>query len=162
VSLSYLQEQIRKRIQQFEADNAETAISVKIRPVSGCFHREHSRAAYAIIDEWLVQNRNIKLKFEEHESGPEIIAAINSITAVINFVVAIIQARFKGMEKGDRSDYPIELIIRRIERDNEYLEEVILRTNHLSPQLETEVKEAFQNSNLLSTKRTEKRKVRKS
>ena len=161
MSLPYLQEQIRKRAQQFEADQGETAVSVKIRPVSGCFHREHSPAAYAIIDEWLVQNGDSKLQFEEHESGPEIVAAINSITAVINFVVAIIKARFEGMKKGDRPHDPIELIVRRIERGDEYIEEVILRTDHLSPRLVAEVKEAFQNSKLLATKRNKKTKARK-
>lgn len=152
MSLSNLQSEIDQRVKRFEMGHVGPAVSIKIRPPSGCFHREHSPNAYQMIDEWLSKHDHSMFSFEEHESGPEIIAAVNSITAIINFIVAILKARFDGIKKGDKPHHSIELIVRKIERSNEYIEEVILKTDHLSPNLADEVDRALRQSKLLSSK----------
>ncbi len=87
----------------------EVPVSIKIRIVSGCFHREHSPRAYEIIDAKLSKlPRNVMLGFEEHESGPELLvyvaAGVALTTSVINLVTAIIKARSEGVKKKTRSD----------------------------------------------------------
>lgn len=158
MSLSNLQSEIDQRVKSFEKEHLGPAVSIKLRPPSGCFHREHSPNAYRMIDEWLSNHDQTMFRFEEHESGPEIIAAVNSITAIINFIVAILKARFDGIKKGDQPHHPIELIVRKIERPNEYIEEVILKADHFSPNLTEEVKRAFEQSKLLTSKPQSKRK----
>ncbi len=63
----------------------DVPVSIKIRVASGCFHREHSPAAYALIDQQLkgipVENR--RFAFEEHESGPEVLVFVALTTAGI-------------------------------------------------------------------------------
>jgi hypothetical protein len=113
----------------------EVPVSIKIRIVSGCFHREHSPRAYEIIDSKLAKlSRNLILGFEEHESGPELLVYVAVATAgvtlaasVINLVTAIIKARSEGVKKGDRPDEPIELIVRRVDDRAGLREETILR-----------------------------------
>ena len=113
----------------------EIPVSIKIRIVSGCFHREHSPRAYEIIDSKLAKlPRTLILGFEEHESGPELLVYVAVATAgvtlaasVINLVTAIIKARSEGVKKGDRPDEPIELIVRRVDDRRGLREETILR-----------------------------------
>src|SRR5262249_27779034 len=115
----------RHRMRSFEAHRSpqpgEVAVSLKVRVVSGCFHREHSPHAYAIIDQKLlaIPVADREFVFEEHESGPEILVYLAVITAgttlaksVIDLVTTIIKARAESVKKGDRPSDPIELIIR--------------------------------------------------
>jgi len=114
----------------------ERAISIKIRVVSGCFHREHSPRAYALIDSHLA-TLSPEIEFVEHESGPELLAYSAIATAgltlaksVIDLITAIIKARSDGVKKGDRPADPLELIVRRVNHRNEFREEVVFRIAH--------------------------------
>jgi hypothetical protein len=112
----------------------EVAVSIKIRVVSGCFHREHSPRAYELIDSQLAEIRpDSALSIEEHESGPELLvylavatAGITLAKSVIDLITAIIKARSEGVEKGDTPAEPIELIVRRVRDDRGFREEIVL------------------------------------
>lgn len=109
------------------------ALSVKLRVVSGCFHREHSPRAYALIDSDLLR-ASLDLEFVEHESGPELLvyltAGLSLAKSVLDFITAIIKARADGVKKGDRPNDPLELIVRRFDDRNAFREEVVLRIGH--------------------------------
>lgn len=114
----------------------EAAISLKVRVTSGCFHREHSPGAYALIDERLSSTRGdgVLFEFVEHESGPELVillalgtAGLGLAKSVIDLVVAIIEARREGVKQGDRPADPVELIVRRVDFGDTFREERILR-----------------------------------
>lgn len=116
--------------------NGEAAISLKVRVTSGCFHREHSPGAYALIDEHLSSTRGdgVPCEFIEHESGPELLvllalgtAGLGLAKSVIDLVVAVIEARREGVKRGDRPSDPIELIVRRVDYGDTFREERILR-----------------------------------
>ena len=130
----------RKRMFEFgkEAPSGDRGVpfSIKIRVTGGCFHREHSPHAYEIIDNYLsaLSKPDCYFRFEEHESGPEILVylalATGGITltaSIINLIVAILKARSEGVKKGDRPHESLEIIIRRIQRNGEFIEEKIMR-----------------------------------
>jgi hypothetical protein len=111
-------------------------VSIKIRVTSGCFHREHSPRAYSQIDAHLSALRPDErtFAFEEHESGPEVlvylaltIAGITLGASIINLVVAILKARSEGVKAGDHPSDPLELIVRTVRTQEQYVEEVVLR-----------------------------------
>lgn len=113
-----------------------SAISVKIRVNSGCFHREHSPYAYQIIDKQLVScsSQDTNFSFQEHESGPEILVylalgttGITLAKSIIDLITAIIKARSEGIKHGDSPDAPIELIVRRFDNKGKLKEETLLR-----------------------------------
>jgi hypothetical protein len=115
------------------------ALSVKVRVVSGCFHREHSPCAYQAIDSHLA-NSAPDLEFVEHESGPELLVYMAVATAgltlaksVIDLITAIIKARSDGVKKGDRPADPLELIVRRVEDGTGFREEIVVRIGHNDP-----------------------------
>lgn len=133
----------RRRMRGFEAHRppqpGEVAISLKVRVVAGCFHREHSPHAYEVIDQKLlaIPVADREFDFEEHESGPEILVYLAAVTAgitlaksVIDLLTTIIKARAESVKKGDRPSEPIELIIRRVEGGSEFREETIIRIGH--------------------------------
>lgn len=136
------QKTFRDRMRNFEARSAahpgDVAVSIKIRVVSGCFHREHSPHAYELIDAHLSKSSpGSELAFEEHESGPELLVYLAVATAgltlaksVIDLVTAIIKARSDGVKKGDSSSDPVELIVRRVDRGDEFSEEIVFRIGH--------------------------------
>jgi hypothetical protein len=139
------QKTFRERMHRFEARAGarpgDVAISIKVRIVSGCFHREHSPRAYAAID---FQLANLPLDsglvFEEHESGPELLvylavttAGITLAKSVIDLITAIIKARADGVKKGDKPAEPVELIVRRVEKGQDFREEIVLRIGHKEP-----------------------------
>ena len=111
----------------------EVSVSIKVRVQSGCFHREHSPHAYALIDQRLMSfSSEPAFQFEEHESGPALLvyaavatAVVTLAKSVIDLVAAIIKARSEGIARGDGPSCPVELIVRRT--DKEFLEEVVLR-----------------------------------
>jgi hypothetical protein len=110
------------------------ALSVKVRVVSGCFHREHSPHAYALIDRLQVPT---DVEIVEHESGPELLvfaavaaAGFSLAKSVIELITAIIKARAEGVKRGDRPADPLELVVRRSDDGQEYREEVILKIGH--------------------------------
>ena len=113
----------RARMHGFEARRppqpGEVSVSIKVRVVSGCFHREHSPHAYALIHQHLNHPSppEAEFAFEEHESGPEILvyvaAGVALAKSVIDLVVAIIKARSEGVRKGDSPSHPVELVVRR-------------------------------------------------
>lgn len=130
----------RKRMFEFGKEaptgNKMVPFSIKIRVTGGCFHREHSPSAYEIIDGYLstLSKPDCYFRFEEHESGPEILVylalATGGITltaSVINLIVTILKARSEGVKKGDRPHESLEIIIRRIQKDGEFIEEKIMR-----------------------------------
>lgn len=81
------QETFRNCMRGFEARRApgpgEAAVSIKVRVVSGCFHREHSPRAYELIDRSLTKlpGSDGSFAFEEHESGTEILVYLALTTA---------------------------------------------------------------------------------
>lgn len=151
------QEIFRERMRGFagrrSAGAGDVAVSIKIRVASGCFHREHSPCAYALIDSYLGSS-SPTVEFIEHESGPELLVYLAVATAgltlaksVIDLITAIIQARAQGVKKGDHPDDPLELIVRRIDNGQEYREEFVLRVGHTEPvdakAIEKQVKQAL-------------------
>ena len=130
----------RRRMLEFgkEAPLGDRGVpySIKIRVTGGCFHREHSPYAYEIIDNYLstLSKPDCYFRFEEHESGPEILVylalATGGITLtanVINLIATILKARSEGFKKGDRPHESLEIIIRRIQKNGEFIEEKIMR-----------------------------------
>ena len=113
------------------------ALSIKVRVVSGCFHREHSPHAYALIDRLPVP---ADVEIVEHESGPELLvflavttvatAGFSLAKSIIDLITTITKARAEGVKKCDRPADPLELIVRRADDGQEYREEVILRIGH--------------------------------
>ena len=117
----------------------EVSVSMKVRVVSGCFHREHSPHAYTLIDQNLasIASKETEFAFVEHESGPELLVYISAgvalATSVINLIIAIIKARSDGIKKGDRPSDPVEIIVRSVGDGDKYVEEHILRVGHRDP-----------------------------
>ena len=138
------QRTFRDRMHGFRArrrplQDGDIAPSVKVRVVSGCFHREHSPRAYQSIDAY-VAGAAPDLDFVEHESGPELLVYLAAATAgvtlaksVLDLITAIIKARSEGAKKGDRPDAPLELIIRRVDTGDKFHEEMALRIGHSDP-----------------------------
>lgn len=117
----------------------DISLSVKVRVISGCFHREHSPRAYEFIDSFLITAAP-DVDFVEHESGPELLVYLAAATAgitlaksVLDLVTAIVKARSEGAKKGDRPDAPLELVVRRIDTGDKVHEEVALRIAHSGP-----------------------------
>jgi hypothetical protein len=122
-----------------EPKPGEAAVSIKIRVLSGCFHREHSARAYELIDADLrkLSPTQTHLVFEEHESGPEILVYVSLVAAglglaaqVINLIAAIIKARSEGIKKGDHPSDPLHLIVRRVHDSEGFREEQVLTIGH--------------------------------
>lgn len=147
-------EEFRHRMEAFGSRAAhgpsDSAVSVKIRVTSGCFHREHSPIAYSFIDTALDQPPRPERSFEfvEHESGPEILVYVAAATAsislaksVIDLVVAIFKARSEGIKQGDHPSHPLELIVRRSVEPDRVAEEVVLRVDHTDRTQASEVEE---------------------
>jgi hypothetical protein len=117
----------------------EVPVSLKVRVTSGCFHREHSPQAYALIDQRLASTQRDAREFDfvEHESGPELLVFLAVATgglslakSVIDLIVVILEARREGVKKGDYPSDPLELIVRRISEGDTFEEETILRIGH--------------------------------
>lgn len=162
--------EFRSRLKGFEFKNPPSnclSVSFKIRVSSGCFHREHSPEAYKVIDNYVSTiKQSYIFSFEEHESGPEIIAYVTLGTAgitlaasLINLITAIIRARSEGIKKGDRPSEPIELIVRFIDLNAKYIEERVLRINNTDIINSKKVKEALYKA--LTNYKTPKNNVRR-
>lgn len=155
--MSDWQMEFRRRMGRFGVAHqpmpGEAAVSIKIRVRSGCFHREHSPRAYAIIDRQLdtLSPEDVdSISFEEHESGPEILVWVAVATAgltlaksIVDLITTIFKARSEGVKQGDRPSEPIELIVRRVGNDDEFREEAILRLGHDHPVNAEEIEAAL-------------------
>lgn len=137
------QQTFRNRMRRFNTRHppraGDIALSIKLRVVSGCFHREHSPCAYQLIDSQLARSVP-DLQFVEHESGPELLvymavatAGLSLAKSVIDLVTAIVKARSEGVKKGDRPADPLELIVRRVDDGREFREEMVLRIGQNDP-----------------------------
>lgn len=142
-------------------------VSIKVRVTSGCFHREHSPQAYRLIDDYLTSSdlSDVHCRFEEHESGPELLVylavttvGLNFAKSVIELITAIIKARSDGIKKGDRPSDPLELIIRGHSKDGEYFEEPILRIPSHQDITAKQIKEALAKRTRQPQKRQRKKK----
>ncbi len=135
--------QFRARMDSFGAcklaRRGEAAISIKIRVTAGCFHREHSPHAYDLIDAELEQiDLDFdRLGFEEHESGPEVLAYVafaavgfGLAKSVIDLVVAVLKARSESVRKGDRPSDPLEIVVRHFDDSGAVKEETAFRIGH--------------------------------
>jgi hypothetical protein len=129
---------LRHRLDEdgFQPGQEVLPVSIKLRAESGCFHcRSCNPHASRVIDEAAWQHRHSReLRFEEHETGPELIiylalgtAAVTLTKSVIDLVATFIKARADGKKHGDKSDAAIELIIRGFDRDGKIFEERVLR-----------------------------------
>jgi hypothetical protein len=137
------QRSFRDRMRGFKAHRVprtgDLALSIKLRVVSGCFHREHSPLAYKLIDlHWAKSSPDVE--FVEHESGPELLVYLAVATAglslaksVIDLITAIVKARSEGVKRGDRPAEPLELIVRTVDDGHEFREETVLRIGHTDP-----------------------------
>lgn len=159
-------DEFRHRMRGFEHRYPEkesgVPVSIKVRVTSGCFHREHSPHAYQIIDEFLRSHhlRDERVSFEEHESGPELLAYIvltagvlNISASVINLIVAIIKARSEGIKHGDHPSAPVELIVRDFDKDGKLQEEKVL-TFHANDKVDAKLIEAALQNKLGTRKPT--------
>lgn len=134
----------RKRMFNFKSTSIsqnpdDIPISIKIRVTSGCFHREHSPRAYTLVDDYFLslKGSDNSFSFEEHESGPEVLiylalgtAGLALAKSIIDLIVVILKARSEGIKKGDQPQAPLELIMRRIKKNGEFIDERIIRINH--------------------------------
>lgn|GEM_PF-2922865 len=136
---NYEAAKIRLRIEKFakSIDSPGNALSIKIRPVGGCFHREHSREAYKIIDGLLKNSSYQDIVFEEHESGPELLvwlaigaAGLSLAKSVVELVTEIIKARHDGIHKWDSPQSPLELILRRTDKKKKIEDIAVLRIDN--------------------------------
>jgi hypothetical protein len=126
-------------------------LSIKIKVEGSCFHREHSPNAYRIIDEHLRQiERSGEFRFEEHESGPELLFYVAFVTAgislasnIISLVTAIINARKKEY---NRTDDSIILIARGFNDKGNFKEEIILRISRNDAVDEKMIEDALKKS----------------
>ncbi len=151
---SYWLNQFRSRMNEFTAGTTEagTAISIKIRIETGCFHREHSPHAYRIIDAYASElSRSapeLSFTIEEHETGPEILVwlkeSMEFAKSLIELVVTIYKARKEGNKQGDKPSSPLEIIVRGFQKDGVYYEEKIIRISPDHPMAEKLVKDALQ------------------
>jgi hypothetical protein len=136
-------ETFRARMRGFEMRRppqpGAVSVSIKVRVVSGCFHRSCSPHAYALIYEHLrrTSSSEPEFAFEEHESGPEILvyvaAGVSLAASIINLVTTIIRARSEGVKKGDRPSEPVELVVRRTVGRDSIQDEVVLKYDHADP-----------------------------
>lgn len=155
-----------KRFSSIRADGS-VLVSIKVRVVSGCFHREHSSEAYRLIDYYLANEdlSDIYFEFEEHESGPEILvyltltaAGLNFAKSVIDLITAVIKARSDGIKRGDQPSEPLELIVRGYAKDREYFEETVLKIPAEHMATSKEVKDALAKAKLSAQKKKRKKK----
>lgn len=111
-------------------------VSIKVRITSGCFHREHSPEAYALIDNYIrhADSSGVHYEIVEHESGPELLvylavtaAGLGVVKSVVELITTVIKARSEGIKRGDHPNDPLELIVRGYWKDGEYFEEKVLR-----------------------------------
>lgn len=139
-------QEFARRIQSFGEPFTGPGIpvSVKVRVVSGCFHREDSPHAYRLIDAALresgLEDERDAVRWHEHESGPELLVWIPFVTAgialsaaVINLIVSILKARSDGIKAGDRPREPLELVVRTSRPGDGVVEEKVLRFNPDDP-----------------------------
>lgn len=132
----------RGRISKFKGESPSSPndipLSIKLRVMTGCFHREHAPYAYSIINGCLanLKPEEINFRFVEHESGPGILIYVAATTAaaalaksIIELIATIIKAHSEGIKRGDRCP-PAELIVRRIQEDDQVIEEIIMRIDH--------------------------------
>jgi len=94
-----------------------------------------------------------ELSFEEHESGPEILAyvvlaaaGLNLAAQVINLVTAIIKARSEGIRKGDHPSDPLCLIVRRVQDAEGVREEKVLTVGNTDTLDEMKLKKELTSS----------------
>ncbi|HWE95767.1 MAG TPA: hypothetical protein VG269_17515 [Tepidisphaeraceae bacterium] len=128
---------LRKRLDEVEGKPSKgVAVSIKVRIMGGCFHRQHSPEAYRIIDHALSDFPPADGRFEEHETGPELLVLFGLTTAglvltksVIDLVTTIIKARSEGQKKGDHPRDSIELIVRGFDTEGKMFEEKVMRIN---------------------------------
>jgi hypothetical protein len=164
--------EFRHRIRSFEASPSAKggglSVSIKIRVMSGCYHREHSPNAYRVIDEYFRSHPSAEFSFQEHESGPELLvylslgaAGISLTASVINLVTAIIKARSEGIKRGDRPSEPLELIVRGFDENGQLKEEKILKFTSQDPVSKKKIEGTLLNSvKLIFLKDQEKEKQR--
>ena len=147
---------------------------MKVRVTSGCFHREHSRHAYELIDTYLSSvpaSERSEFAFIEHESEPELLVYLAFATAgftlaksVIDFIIAIIKARAEGVKHGDRPDYPLEVIVRRVYNGDKFVEETVLRIGHDDPvdgaDIEARVNAALKKAAAADTAKADKKQLK--
>src|SRR5438445_9042542 len=106
-----------------KSTHGQAAVSIKLRVNSECFHRAHSPHAYEMIDQKLrkLAKTDTELTLQEHETGPEVLAYILLATAglslakeVVGLITEIVKARNEGIERGDRANEPLHLVVRRV------------------------------------------------
>jgi hypothetical protein len=109
-------------------------VSIKVRVMGGCFHRQHSPVAYELIDQFVRSRRHDEYEFVEHESGPELLvflavgtAALTFGKSVVDLITTIIKARSEGQKKGDRPREDLQLIVRGFDRNGTMFDEVVLK-----------------------------------
>jgi hypothetical protein len=126
-------------MQEFESNTEyhEEGIpaSIKVRVTGGCFHRAHSPEAFKLIDQAVQEIRVPETPTElvEHETGPEILVYLAVTTAgfglaksVVDLITAILKSRQAGIERGDRPDQPLEVIVRLVDDRDMYQESKII------------------------------------
>jgi len=128
----------------FQPKRNEQLVSIKLRPVSGCFGRCCCPESYVIADRLKEPKGKTLLVVEEHESGPEIITVLKfqlaavgiSLAAnVISLITAMLNARRLSRRKGES----VKVIIRMIKTNGAYKEEEVLEVDCVDPVTELEI-----------------------
>jgi hypothetical protein len=129
--------EFRQRMKDFgpSAGKEAVAVSIKLKVDSGCFCKSCCPEGHRLLAEHLRLHPEVlkDARMVEHESGPEILTYMNLAggalafaAAVITLIVAIIQARAEGARRGDKRGYPFKMIVRRIDNQKEFKEDLLL------------------------------------
>ena len=140
-------QQFRHRMEDFvtmsASDGDRLAVSIKLRPDSGCFGRCCCPESYAAAERLHRHRHDREFVLEEHESGPEILsfvgAGMSLAAGVISLLVVMLDARARGKRRGE----PVKVIIRTIRKDGSYQEEEVMEVNCVDPITEIEIEETI-------------------
>ena len=111
--------------------------SVKLRPETGRFDREHSPQAYRIIDSTVRPGLTSRHWLLDHSTGPEILtfagralAELALCETTLATMARIVCARVEGARQGDPCEAALTALVRGFDERGEYFERTVWRGAH--------------------------------
>lgn len=108
--------------------------SVKLRPESGRFDREHSPHAYQIIESTVRPILTSRHWLLDHSTGPEILtfagralAELTLCETTVTTMARIVGARVQGARLGDPCEAALTALVRGFDEHGEYFERTVWR-----------------------------------
>ena len=146
----YWADQFKGRMAHFATrcppHKGETAISVKLRLMSGCFECDYPEAN-ALVKEQAHMGCGRRIMVEGHESGPELLAYVvlgaGLAKALIGLTTAFLNARVQSRQRCGRSTSPVKVIVRTIRQDGTSREEEAIEVDCTDPVTVIEIEEAL-------------------